>query len=335
MRRIIFIVPFYGKKPAYFDLWVKSIEHNPKIDFLFVSDLDLGESFPPNFHILKMSFDELKEKIQSKFDFKISIETPYNLCDFKPAYGDIFEEYIKEYGFWGNCDTDQIFGNVLGFLNEDIFGKYDRILYLGHFSLYKNSEKMKGFYKLPGALYDYKTVFSRKEWFSFGEITGTLQISLKNDISIYSRIIYVDTISAYSQLKFYGDTVEPKHFVFYWEDGRLFRAYLLDNKIYCDEWMYIHLQKRKMEEKVSKSSKAFFIRGREFIDKEKMGVPSIEDILKLSDYKGEKETKRERKRYVRKQLAKFFKKPFKEKKIWLKQRLARNKLLWPDNPLYR
>ena len=39
---------------------------------------------------------EIREKIQSKFDFKISLEEPYKLCDYKPAYGYIFEEFIRK-----------------------------------------------------------------------------------------------------------------------------------------------------------------------------------------------------------------------------------------------
>lgn len=335
MKKIIFIVPYYGKVPDYFDIWLKSAEYNNEIDFLFVSDLDLNNILPENVHQLKLSFLDLKELIQSKFDFKIELDSPYNLCDFKPAYGDIFSQYIKDYDFWGNCDTDQIFGNIFSFLSEQILDKYERILYLGHFSLYKNDELMKTFYKLPGALFDYKKVYSTKEWYSFGEVSGTLQITLKNNISLYSEIIYVDTISAYSQLKFYGDKENPDHFVFYWEDGHVYRAYVKDGKIYSDEWMYIHLQKRKMKDKRSNQNRGFYILGDSFIDKDNPGIPSLEEIYRYSGYKGECFLKKERRVYFKKQIQKFLKKSLREKYIWIRQRLARRKMLWPENALYK
>lgn len=47
------------------------------------------------------SFSELQELFQSKFDFPILLNTPYKLCDYKPAYGDIFSKYLGGYDFWG------------------------------------------------------------------------------------------------------------------------------------------------------------------------------------------------------------------------------------------
>lgn len=335
MKKIIFIVPYYGKKPDYFDIWLKSISFNQTVDYLFVSDLDIDVSAPPNFIFLKMTMKELKEKIQQLFDFPVMIDSPYNLCDFKPAYGDVFWEIVSRYDFWGNCDTDQVFGNIHKFLSDKILDNYDRILYLGHFSLYKVSDKMRGFYKLPGALYDYKTVFSSKEWYSFGEVTGTLQISLKNNISVYSEIIYVDTICAYSQLKFYGDAISPKHFVFYWENGEVHRAYLMNGRVVDDEWMYIHLQKRKMNDNRTDFSKPFYICGSAFITKNDVGTPSIEDIMKYSEYPGSFSLFCQKVRYFCKKILIFLKKTRKEKEIWIRQRVARKNMLWPDNPLYK
>lgn len=74
-----------------------------------------------------MSFEKLKELVQSHFDFQISLEAPYKLCDFKPAYGDIFKDYAEKYDFWGHCDFDMIFGNLRKFFNEDKLEKYDKV----------------------------------------------------------------------------------------------------------------------------------------------------------------------------------------------------------------
>ena len=42
-----------------------------------------------------MTFTELVSKIQSKFPFKILVPSPYRLCDYKVAYGHIFEEELN------------------------------------------------------------------------------------------------------------------------------------------------------------------------------------------------------------------------------------------------
>ena len=74
-------------------------------------------------------------------DFEITLSKPQKLCDYKCAYGVIFEDYIQDYDWWGHCDLDQIFGNLNMFVTEDMLRKYDKLFSLGHLSLYKNSYK--------------------------------------------------------------------------------------------------------------------------------------------------------------------------------------------------
>lgn len=46
-----------------------------------------------------MSFEEMCDKIQKHFEFKIELPAPYKLCDYRPAYGEIFQDEIREYDF--------------------------------------------------------------------------------------------------------------------------------------------------------------------------------------------------------------------------------------------
>ena len=39
-------------------------------------------------------FDDLAKRIRDFFDFEVSLEQPYKLCDFRPAFGDIFAEEL-------------------------------------------------------------------------------------------------------------------------------------------------------------------------------------------------------------------------------------------------
>ena len=45
---------------------------------------------------------------------QVTLDRPYKLCDFKPAYGFIFGEYLKEYDYWGHCDIDIVWGDLRG-----------------------------------------------------------------------------------------------------------------------------------------------------------------------------------------------------------------------------
>ena len=78
---------------------------------MIITDIKEKYDYPDNVKVINMSFTELRKKVQSCFDFKIYLGKPYKLCDYKCAYGLIFEEYIKNYDFWGHCDLDCIYGD--------------------------------------------------------------------------------------------------------------------------------------------------------------------------------------------------------------------------------
>lgn len=94
MKKCCFIIPYFGKLPNYFPLFLKTCQYNTNFDWLVFTDDGTEYDYPQNVQRVEMTFSELKQKIQSKFDFPISLSTPYKLCDYKPAYGYIFEEYL-------------------------------------------------------------------------------------------------------------------------------------------------------------------------------------------------------------------------------------------------
>lgn len=145
LSTLLLIIPFFGKFNNYFHLFLKSCEYNPSINWLIITDDDTPYNYPSNVKVRYMSFAELRQKIQSNFDFPISLPHPYKLCDYKPAYGYIFAEELKGFDFWGHCDNDLIFGDIRAFLTPDIFLKYDKILCKGHLSIFRNNEQMNSF----------------------------------------------------------------------------------------------------------------------------------------------------------------------------------------------
>jgi hypothetical protein len=187
-----FVIPYYGRLPDYFDVWLISATHNPKFDFLFFTDLVYDGELPANVKFITISFDDLKEKIQGLFSFPISLEGPYKFCDFRPAFGLIFQEYLEGYDFWGNCDIDLVFGQIDRFITEDLLASYERIQYMGHFTLNRNIKKVNSLFLKKGSLYSYKRVFSSVENFAFDESGGMFQLALKNGVSQYAARIMVD-----------------------------------------------------------------------------------------------------------------------------------------------
>jgi len=172
MSRIIFIITYIGKFPWYFPYFLHSCKYNPTIDFLFFTDNnDQNLELPANVKIIPFSIELFKIEATKALGFEVSINYSYKLCDFKPAYGCIYADYIKEYDFWGYCDIDVIFGNIRLFITEELLNEYDMINarhdYLtGSFALYRNQPFLQELFKQSK---DYRKVFTNPRNFFFDE----------------------------------------------------------------------------------------------------------------------------------------------------------------------
>lgn len=286
MKSICMVIPYFGKFHDYFNLWLESVKYNKDIDFLIFTDVCEKYELPHNVKFVKTSLDMLKKRIQNLYPFKIKINTPYKLCDFRPAYGDIFKDELSEYDFWGYCDVDLIFGDIRKFVTDEVLERYEKINLHGHFSLYKNNDKMNLLYKRNfKELIDYKFVFKQNWNYHFDEYPGisfycqSAKIKVI-DIEQYADMSWLDYkfIKKYDKCRRLDDDDNIEQ-IFYWKDGKLLNLVRDNEQIKEEEFMYIHLQKRTMVNKVSDVEKGYFIVPNEFIqlDYEKA-------IGKISDF---------------------------------------------------
>ena len=249
MKKIALVIPYVGNLRNDFPFWMKSIEYNPSIDFLMFTDCDII-GCPRNLHIYKMDFGLLQNMFQNSFDFQICLKRPYKFCDFRPAYGEIFAEYLKEYDFWGYRDLDLVFGNIRSFITDELLGKYDHIFGRGHFSLFKNTPKINAIYHLVQEP-NYKQVFTFSEGCAFDEYYG---ISRYWDLYLHDSFFQdkmYDDIDCYKysfdpQLNREVD-LECKNFIYSFNNGRLFRICDKKGELCKIETMYVHFQKRNMK----------------------------------------------------------------------------------------
>lgn len=235
---------YFGKLPASFKVWLKSCENNPSIDWFFITDYNYDEVIPSNVKIIKMEFEEIKEKIKNKLDLNVKIPNPYKLCDYKPTYGLIFEELLKSYDYWGYCDIDLIFGDIRKFITNDILEQYEKILVKGHLTLYKNNAFNKQAFMLKGAKADYKKVFQNNTHFGFDEKNGVEMIYDNNRILQFKEELMLDISTKQLELKSINKNRRGQSFL--WKDGKIYRVFLDCGKVMFEEYMYIHYQKRKV-----------------------------------------------------------------------------------------
>lgn len=246
LTSIVLVIPYFGKLPSYFDLFIESCKNNETINWLIITDNNL-ENIPSNIQVIKMNFDELKNIIREKLKLeKVNLEEPYKLCDYKPAYGRIFEDYLEKYDFWGHCDMDLVWGDIRTFITEDILNKYKKVFTHGHLSLYKNTPECNEYYALtaPNKL-SFNEAIESKEIMYFDEI-GIIDNLKYHKIPIYTNICFIDILPQYPNFQMLIDKNDKNHRkqVFYWEKGRLYKNWIEKKQENRKEYMYIHLQKR-------------------------------------------------------------------------------------------
>lgn len=260
-NKVCFIVPYFGDFPSYFELFLKSCASNKEFKWLIITDNQKDYEYPENIRKIDLSFQDCKKIVQSKFDFSISLNNPKKLCDYKPAYGYIFDEYLTDFDFWGYCDIDLIFGNLSNFITDDLLNEYDRLFSLGHLSLYRNNRKINTMFmnKVNGH-YKYKEVYQSDMNYVFDEWhrDSVNHIFLENNVPIYFKNVVAD-VAPYNypfclvyfdmeNQKWINDNI--KKCLFKWKNGKITGIWIDKDKIEEKEFMYVHIQKRNMIQKI-------------------------------------------------------------------------------------
>lgn len=315
MNKACIIAAYFGKFPELFSGWLISIKHNTDFDFLLVTDQVVErKNLPSNLRVVNMTLVKMKEMAKQKLGInEIVLETPYKCCDYKPVYGIIFQDYIKEYEFVGNCDLDMIFGDLKEFITDDIWGNYHKILPLGHLAFYKNVREVLDYYKLEGKVFaDYKKAFTTNENCVFDEEVGINSIYRCNKLPIYDKYIMADISERNHRMKLTSMSIEKNtdfrnydYQIFVYKNGKIIR-YFIDEKdcIRRDEFVYLHAKNRRfMVNNIAEDEKSFYILSDRL---DKMGDEEIskEIIKKYSGFISEEFEKKELQRYNTKELFK-------------------------------
>jgi len=251
------IVPYFGKMPLYYKIWEMSARKNSTIDFLIITD-DKSTIGKDNIKVIHMKFEELKKRIQKIFDFDICLEKPYKLCDYKPAYGLIFEDELKGYDFWGHCDIDLVFGDIRHFVTDRILEENDKVYEHGHFCLYRNIPQVTQILKNDGPYpeFNYKETYSTNDVFGFDEFHGMVCKSHRLNLQMYlntNDFFDCKTDHLYFRDAFHMDkTVRT---VIRYENGKLFAIEITEKEakkknfsnVRYREIMYFHFQKRVLK----------------------------------------------------------------------------------------
>ncbi len=288
-NKVGIIICYFGSLPAIFELWRRSCEYNEDFDFLLFTDQKV-QGGKDNIKVIPCTLGDVRNLAKMKLKVEnIELESAYKLCDFKPMYGVIFEDYLVPYDFWGMCDIDMIFGSLCTFITDEILDRYEKVYQLGHLTLYRNSTVVNHRFKLDGYT-DWKFAITTKEHCRLCE-RGMIEKYQKAGIPVYTARDYADISKIHKRYQL-SHWLVPKgqkdwyrHQVYYYEGGHVYRAFYYKGAIFTQEFNYIHLQKRKVSCVVDELGDCFFIAQNRIIKKEP-GVPSKEMILQLNPFPG-------------------------------------------------
>ena len=197
--QVVFIVPYFGPFPWYFWYFLDSCKYNLDFDFLIITDNDEVREVSSNVKFIRLTLRQVRELGSAKLGIDLSLDHPYKLCDFKPAYGAIFSDYIIDYTFWGQSDVDVILGNLQNFLTDEVLHSYDYISVRhdytsGCFSVFKNETTINDLFKRSK---DYQKVFTSNKNYCYDQCNYVMDyltaggniFDIQTEVDSYTHII--------------------------------------------------------------------------------------------------------------------------------------------------
>jgi hypothetical protein len=165
------VVVYFGPLPKWMNLHLATCAANPDVDWVILSDHPCPPR-PPNVHLFPMSLQHFRALARERLGMPVAIETPYKICDFKPAFGVILDEYLRRYDFWAHSDLDICWGRIRRFITDADLHQYDIISaapyqICGHFTLYRNDSRVNNLFRANG---EHQRVFQEPKHLGFDEI---------------------------------------------------------------------------------------------------------------------------------------------------------------------
>jgi Family of unknown function (DUF6625) len=197
---------------------VRSMAANPDVSWLLLTEQPVPDA-PPNVAVQLCEFEDLAKRIRSHFEFEVSLERPYKLCDFRPAFGEIFADELTGYDFWRHSDLDLVFGRIRGQLPAAAF-EADKILFNGNFGLYRNTAETAGWYRHEVGKVSYRAAMTDPAAIHFDERAGIYYIVEDLGASSWHEDVIFDiSFRRYRTRAEAPPGRDPRRYA--WEDGEV------------------------------------------------------------------------------------------------------------------
>jgi len=227
MQKVAIVIPYFGSWPEWFDIFLETCKYNGTIKWIFFTDCKTPKKTPKNVQFESLSLEEFNCLASKKTGLKTKIKRAYKVCDFRPVYAEIFEQYLTEFEFWGWGDIDVIYGDLDHIFRPKNLEKYDiisarRRRTAGVLTVLRNTRKMNKIYrKSPdhekiledeiGYAFDEKGVFKDRRVVSMTEIIKGHAKSMEINYLFWD---YAKT----------DKKMNKEDLKMYWRDGKIYNS---------------------------------------------------------------------------------------------------------------
>lgn len=191
--KIVQIIPYFGRWPEYFDLYLYSCSRNPIITFIFYTDCEIPDIVYPNTVFIHTTFRDYCSLVSTKLNITFTPPNAYKLADLKPFLAYIHADDIKCASHWSFGDLDLCFGDMSMIINNANLAKYDLITthdyhIAGHFTLIRNNDYYRN---LCFSIKNWKQLLEYPDNIAFDEIYWSNAVfpTLKYTLYFYDTIL--------------------------------------------------------------------------------------------------------------------------------------------------
>jgi len=172
--RKLMIVPWAGPLPDWTGIWLDNVSRVDAAGYGWEFLLDVDE-------------DRLRERIEA-----LGVTCPplegRKLCDYRPAFGEMYADEVEGFDFWGHTDLDCVYGRLWDYVTDDLLDGVD--VYsndpypqmCGPFSLYRAATASSIF----RANDEWPSIFEDPEHHAFDEL-GMAETIAASDLSVCHR----------------------------------------------------------------------------------------------------------------------------------------------------
>lgn len=178
-----------GIHPQYIEKFIERCNaQGENWKFYLISDNADEALSKGNTKVIRESMNDLASRLESATGLKADISEGNDKrkpVDYRPLFGDIYKDIIKESNFWGYCELDVAFGNLNHFITHKLLHEYDVI---------SDGEKVSSNLALFRNLHDINRLYRRIP--SWERIVTSNELQFADEPGI-SKVIYDLKVKSY------------------------------------------------------------------------------------------------------------------------------------------